>query len=224
MKIALVSHYTPNYQELADITWEGKKKYAEKHGYEAFVKTDNFANLPERHPSMEKCRFLCELMEAHPDIDWFWYSGCDCLITNHQIKLESLIDNERHFIVSLESGGPNGDVFFIRNTPEGREYMRHLDEPAACVPQTEQGHMWVDRSNPKWQAITKYLPLSAMNSWDLEWYPHVSKTDGMGQRSNWELGDFVIQPVTGGRIPGKTLSPAEFKVEVLRMYVDKIIY
>ena len=224
MKIALVSHHTPDHQDMADISWEGKKQYAARHGYDAFVKTEGFEFRPERHLSMDKIPFLIELMDAHPEVDWFWYSGCDCLITNHTLKLESLIDENYHFIVCLEAGGPNGDVFFIRNSPEGREYVRHLNGPITCVPETEQGHMWVDRSNPKWQAITKYLPLAAMNSWDLKWYPHLPPGDGMGQRANWEPGDFVIQPVTGGNIPGKMLNAHDFKVEVLKMHTHQIIY
>jgi len=224
MKIALVSHHTPNYNEIAEITVSGKQQYADRHGYELFVKTDNFSHIPERHLSMEKCLYLCQLMEEHPEIDWFWYSGCDCMITNHTIKLESLIDNDYHFIVCLEHAGPNGDVFFIRNSPEGREYMRHLDEPNECVPQTEQGHMWGDRSNPKWAAITKYLPLNAMNSWDLQWYPHLPNSDQLGQRISWQPGDFVLQSATGGWFPGITCSSEEWKFKVLEMHLKEIVY
>jgi hypothetical protein len=223
MKIALVSHYTPDFKEMADLTVPDKQKYADKHGYSLFVKTDNFSYIPGRHLCMEKCLYLCQLMEAHPEIEWFWYSGCDCMITNFNIKLELLIDNNYHFIVCRDHGGINGDVFFIRNTPEGREYARHLDEPNSGNPQTEQAQMWDDEHIPKWRVITKYIPQNLMNSYDLTWYPHLPKLDQFGQRGTWEFGDFVLQAVTG-YIPGATPRQVfDWKLNILNKHVDKII-
>lgn len=220
MKFAVVSHHTPNYQEMANITVPSKEQYAAKHGYSLFIKTDNFLNKPGLYPSYEKCFYLTTIMNANPDIEWFWYSGCDCLITNLDITLESLIDSNFHFIVTKDDHGIGGDVFFIRNTPEGREYMQHLEEPHWCG--TEQGHMWDDESNPKWLALTKYIPQYYMNSYEMKYYPHKRGFDLFNQRSQWLTGDFLIQAITG-------LMPAEmttkdvynWKVNILK---ENVVY
>lgn len=221
MNIGLVSHYTPNFQSMAALTVPGKQKYSERYGYPLFIKTDNFRDRPGCHLSHEKCGYLNEIMEAHPEIDWFWYSGCDCMITNLTFDLKELIDNDYHFIVCKDDHGINGDVFFIRNSPEGREYMQHLDMPS--VHGTEQGHMWEDEANPKWSAITKYLPQVTMNAYDLTYYPHKSGTDILGGRSNWQPGDFVLQAVTG-YMPGMTAEEVyNWKLGILNSHITEII-
>jgi len=223
MKIAIVTHHTPNYQEMADITRPIKVRYAAKHGYRDFVKTEGFLNLPGVHPSFEKVFYLSELMNDNPDIDWFWYSGCDCLITNTDIKLEDLIDSDYHFIVTKDDHGINGDVFFIKNSPEGREYMKHLEDPHDS--NTEQGHMWDDEHNPKWRAITKYISQNKMNSYDLKWYPHKAQRDQLGGRVAWQPGDFLIQAVTG-YLPGVAVGSRElydWKLNILQSHVNDVI-
>jgi hypothetical protein len=194
LKIALINLHTPNYQTMADLSVPGKEQYAKKHGYMFFNKTDNF--VPDIPIGYQKCYFLADLMLEHPDIEWFWHSGTDCIITNHNIKLESLIDPTVHFIVCKDGQGINADVFFIRNSTEGREYIEHL-KTYHVTSGTEQGQMWDDEHNPKWRAITKYLPQQTMNAYDLTWYPHMSGTDRLGGRSAWQPGDFVLQAVTG---------------------------
>jgi hypothetical protein len=221
MKIAIVTHHTPNFIEMANITRPTKIRYAEKHGYVDFVKTDNFLNLPNTHPSLEKVFYLDEIMHANPDIDWFWYSGCDCLITNTDIKLESLIDENYHFIVCKDDHGINGDVFFIKNSHEGREYIKHMEEPHREG--TEQGWMWDDEEDPKWRSITKYIPQNIMNAYDLKYYPNKCGHDVFNQRSNWQPGDFVLQAVTGWW-PG--FGPKEIyqhKINILQSHVNDVI-
>jgi len=196
MKIALVTGHTPNYASMADITVPGKEYYAKKHGYSIFVQSDNFIAWPNRLIGFEKCFYIHDLMIKHPDIEWFWWTGSDCLITNYTTKLESFIDPEVHFIVTKDDHGIGADVFFIRNTPEGREYIQHLTDPAAPA-ETEQGWMWADEFNPKWRDITKYLPQYTMNSYILKWYPNKPNRDLFGQRQDWQQGDFVLQAISG---------------------------
>lgn len=223
MKIAIVTHHTPDYIEMANITRPVKEQYAAKHGYIDFVKTKDFLYLPNVHLSLEKVFYLTEIMNANLDIEWFWYSGCDCLITNTNIKLESMIDENYHFIVCKDDQGINGDVFFIRNSVEGREYIKHLEEPHLSG--TEQGWMWADEDNPKWQSITKYIPQNKMNSYDLKFYPHKRGTDLFNERSNWQHGDFLLQAVTGylPGVAGGSRIVYDWKLNILQLHVDDII-
>jgi hypothetical protein len=221
MKIAIVTGHTPNYNTMAEVTLPAKVSYAARHGYNLFVQTDNFLAWPERHIGYEKCYYLSEIMKEHPEIEWFWWNGCDCLLTNLDVKLETLIDNDYHFIVTKDDEGIGADVFLVRNTPEGREYIEHLKtqhEPSG----TEQGHMWDDEHNPKWRAITKYLPQNSMNSYVMKWYPHKRRLkDLFGQRQNWAPGDLMLQAVTGFT-PG--LNPQqvyEWKLNILKTHIKE---
>jgi hypothetical protein len=219
MKIAIIDLHNAYYKPMADMTLPGKVRYAEKHGYEFFCKTDNF--VPDVNIGFQKCFWLSELMEQRPDIEWFWHSGTDCLLTNHNIKLESLIDNEFHFIVAKDDHGICADIFFIRNTPEGREYMKHLQDPHPMF--TEQGHMWDDEFNLKWKCITKYLPQYTMNSYAGQWYPHKRGIDKLGQRGFWQSGDLLVHAVTGMLLH---LTPDEifqWKLDIIRHHVPHVI-
>jgi hypothetical protein len=221
MKITLVTHHTPNFQSMADLTTPGKRAYAKKNGYEYYEQTDNWFVYPTRQIGYEKCLYLHHLMLVHPAIDWFWWSGCDVLITNHNVKLETIIDNNYHFIVCKDPCGINADSFLIRNTPQGRDYMIHCstEHPGG----SEQGHMWDDEHNPNYKTITKYLPQHVMNNYDMSYYPHMSGFDVFGQRSNWQPGDFVIHAVTG-LLPQHTLQQTyEWKMKILQSKINNVI-
>lgn len=221
MKIALVTHHTPNFQSMADLTTPGKRAYADKHGYEYYEQTDKWFVYPGRHIGYEKCVYLHHLMLTQPSIDWFWWSGTDILITNHNVKLETIIDNNYHFIVCKDSSGINADSFLIRNTTIGREYMEHLstEHPGG----SEQGHMWDDERNPRWRPIAKYLPQHVMNCYDMAFYPHMRGFDVLGQRSNWQPGDFVIHAVTGLLVHHTPQQIYDWKMNILKSKIDKVI-
>jgi hypothetical protein len=194
MKLAMIDIHNDWYKPMADLTLEGKQSYAKKYGYEFFSKVLDSTQWDTTFGN-QKLYWLSELMEQRPDIEWFWHSGTDTLITNHNISLESLIDDNVHFIVCKDGHCICADVFFIRNTPEGREYIKHLQDPHPGG--SEQGHMIDDEHKPKWRAITKYLPNAAMNAYAGEFYPHKNGIDGLRQREFWQPGDLLVHAVTG---------------------------
>lgn len=202
---------------MADVTLPGKIAYAKKHGYDMFIKTDNF--VPNIHIGFQKCFWMYDLMVDNLDIEWFWHTGTDCLITNPEIKLETLIDNNFHFIVTKDDHGIGADVFFIRNTPEGRAYIKHLQDPHPASG-TEQGHMWDDEHSPQWRPITKYIPQNTMNSYALSHLPHKCGVDLFGQRQNWEQGDFVLQAITG---PYHGQSAEDIYIWKLNILKEKVV-
>lgn len=223
MNIALINLYNDKYQSMADLTSPGKLKYCNKHGYIFLEKVNDF--VPDIPVGYQKCFWLDELMLQMPEVDWFLHLGTDCLITNHNVKLESYIDNNYHFMVTKDDTGINGENFFIRNSPEGREYIKRLKE-IHPVWKTEEGNMRDDEFTPKWRSITKYLPQRTINSYDLQWYPHKPNRDQLGGTVNWEPTDLVLHAITGylpGRVPGEPFV-YEWKMNILRSHINDVIF
>jgi hypothetical protein len=222
--IAMVTFHTKSWQELVDVTFPGKLKYAERHGHTFYYKDDNFV-LP--HLGAEKCHWIEEIMTEHPEHDWIWWSGTDCLITNHNHSLHTIVDavpDQYDFVICKDHHGINADVFFIRNTEWGRNYMRHLWESQPTHNSgTEQGVMWDDEYNPEYRDRTLYLPMTIMNQYTIEHHHDAvnyarqqrgSVTDVFGQRFGWIEGDFVLQ------IIGRDLA---FKLASLRSKAHLVI-
>lgn len=219
MNIALVTGHTENYKDMADITLPGKEEYAARHGYRLFVQLDGWDLT--KQIGMEKCRLLEIIMDQNPDVEWFWWTGTDCLITNHTITLESLIDENFHFIVCKDDGGINADVFFIRNSEEGKRYLKRIQRPHHLG--SEQANMWDAEHEAEWSNICKYIPQNRMNSYNLKYYAHKRKQDVFGERNNWEQGDFVLQAVTGFTPNLNVQQIYEWKINQLKEVVDLIV-
>ena len=67
---ALITIYDEKYKPLAELTWEQNKvPYAQRHGYEAFAKTNSFH--PDIKLGFQKIWWLKDLMTSRPDIEWF---------------------------------------------------------------------------------------------------------------------------------------------------------
>jgi hypothetical protein len=123
MKICVVSLYDKNYKELSDITLESNcREYCGRHNYDCYIKKDNFTL---KHLGFEKIRLLLELLKTDK-YDWLYWRGADTLITNFQIKLEDLIDNNYHLLISLDVHGINSDSLFVRNSPQGVQLLENI--------------------------------------------------------------------------------------------------
>lgn len=193
---AIISSHTPNYKLLADVTWTNKEEYAERHGYLTHCKTEG--HNPNLQWSYDKLYFIKDIMEVNLDVEWFWWVGCDTLITNFTVKLESFTDNDYHFIIATDGNGMNNDSCFFRNSPEGRQYLDHLIEvfpQYANHPFLEQQAMIESYEIPEWKAITKIVPqylFNAHDCWPNQHQPEPTWVDKFGNRSWWESGDFLV--------------------------------
>jgi len=191
MNFALVSLNDRNYQPLADITWEQNKVvYADLHGYAHACKTEGFYNVGV---GFEKIFFLRDMMESYPDIDWFWWTGCDTMITNLTIKLEDRIDNDYHFIIAADCNGLNADSLLVRNTPEGRGFIDMI------ISKHDQykAHVWAEQqaiidSRDEYKDIIKVLPQKLINAYEYSLYPECKPIDQTGASGQWEQGDLLI--------------------------------
>jgi hypothetical protein len=198
MNIAILSLHDEKYKPLADMTWtQNKEKYAEKHGYMHACKTDNFYGITI---GFEKIWFIKEMFEAHPNVDWIWWTGCDTLVTNMNIKLEDRIDKDYHLILATDCHNFNVDSFFMRNSPEMHAYLQMIMD---LYPKYAN-HNWAEQqamidTYEDHKSLIKIVPQKSMNSYDCRLYPHQPAVDQLGTSSDWTPGDLLIH------WPGTTL-------------------
>ena len=199
MKICVVSLYDKNYQELADITLETNcREYCEKHNYDCHIKKDNFGL---EHLGFEKIRLLLELLKTDK-YDWLYWRGADTLITNFQVKLENLIDENYHFLISLDVHGINSDSLFIKNSPQGIKILENILSYAGNAPEEQIVIRHIYESN---QHLIKLVPQKFMNSYDYSLYlsqepwnvygvqpESIPNQDQLGYYGNWDIGDFLL--------------------------------
>ena len=196
MKFALVTAYNEAYQPLADITWDQNKKlYAERHGYGAYTVTDGFTTLGDI--SWARTRKVVELLES--GYDWVHACGCDTMITNFNIKLEDIVDDNSHFIIATDCFNINNDSYLARNTPECIAWLKLLD---TFQDQYDMKHAWNDQQCmidhiEKLGDRLRIVPQRLINAYDYDQYPgsipHIYKRDIFGNDGQWQPGDFLIQ-------------------------------
>ncbi len=194
---AVISMHTPDYQPLADYTWtQNKLEYAKRHGYDHYVKTDDFV-LPKHQIGGEKLRLFKEYFESNPETKWIWWLECDTLITNFNVKIEDFIDDDYHFVIGTDGNGLNAGSFFLRNSDQGRAYLRWLMDmwPKYANHYFYEQQAMIDSYDMlEWRPIIKVEPQHKFNSHDC-WPNHYLPgfgVDKLGQRAWWEPGDAVV--------------------------------
>ena len=189
--IAIASMFNESHKDLANYTWyKNKVPYAGKHGYTAIAKTDNF-NQSQLH--FDKFTHILDIMNTRQDIDWIWWLDNDAIITNFDIKLETLVDSDYHIIMSTDIASLNNGSFFVRNSIQGREWVEFILSKKA---EYKDNTKWPDQQPvidfyPKFQHLFKILPQNAINSYDYSIY-NVEGVDLLGNEGQWRVGDLVL--------------------------------
>jgi glycosyltransferase involved in cell wall biosynthesis len=189
-KMAIVSLFNERHRDLADLTWANKEKYAEKHGYLAVAKTDNFST---EQVHFDKFVHILDVMNKHPDVDWVWWLDNDAMITNFDIRAEDLVDNEYHVIMPTDIAALNTGSFLVRNSTKAREWLEFL---LSKKKEYKNDNKWFEQQAvidfyPKFQELFKIVPQQWLNSYDYNMYG-VEGIDLLGQDGQWYPGDFVI--------------------------------
>ena len=208
---ALVELHDEKYQPLADLTWESNKvPYANRHGYQYFCKKDNLREGTAM--GYQKIWFIKELMNDHPEIEWFWWTGTDTMIMNFSTRLEDRVNNAYHFMVCVDVNGINADSFLIRNTPQGREFI-----DSVIATESQCAHEWDCEQRGmanvlgvpytgqyigtfpekfqitnKWKDLVKLFPQRYMNGYNYNFYHYTEHKDSFGYNGNWNFGDWLI--------------------------------
>jgi FkbM family methyltransferase len=209
-KIVFTTLHDAGYQSLADITLEkNKRPYCEMHGYPLVVKSDDW------HEGLamgyEKAYLFKDAFNVHPEAEWLFFSECDTLITNMNVRLESIvegIDPKIHLLITTDANGINAGNMFLRNSAES---YRYLDEMLRCVPNYPHEQAFIQESyhgygrlSKRYRQMIQLMPQNLFNSYEyrtIKWtkrgFSHEMShdkfsADDLGNRGQWEKGDFLI--------------------------------
>lgn len=175
--------------EWTDITVSGKKEYCQRHNYVFY----NFNTMEEKwSPEWSKIIYCLKLLKNH---DWIFWSDADSMITNFNVKLEPIIDENYDIIVSKDIGGMNTGSFFIRNSEWSYAFLTELYRLRL---EYEKGNHSF-RSNQ----IGQFTDQDAMvNLFKVNWnntqshFKFINKrifnSYAMTQADDWQIGDFIL--------------------------------
>lgn len=193
MNIALISLHDQKFQPLGDLTWtQNKEVYADMHDYMAFCRTDDFHGNVSI--GFEKIWLLKQMMELNPEVDWFWWTGCDTMITNFTTKVEDKIDNAYDIIIASDCNGINSDSFLLKNSAKGKEWIDRIwaSEPIYKSHHWFEQQSMIDLIESDFKECTKIVPQRYLNAYNTAIYSNQPSTDLFGNDGTWHVGDWLI--------------------------------
>lgn len=230
MSIAVVTTYTDNLKQLAEITWfNNKKLYCKKHGYATHVldstipidyhdnfQYDKLGYLPKEYFGhvYVKISGIQKLLHEHPEYSWLMWCDIDTLITNFNIKIESFIDDNYDFIIASVFNGINAGVFCIRNSEKGKEYIDNMMKYRSYFMHEQD---FIIKTYNMYEKIIKIVPQKTFNSFCFSDGLHkdaTSSKDTFDMEGQWEPGDFLMH------WPGST---TEERIKLAKKYINKVI-
>jgi hypothetical protein len=190
--IVLATMHDERYSSLANETFNNNKiPYCEKHGYELTAKTDGWSDVVY----FDKIQYLLDVLENNPEVTWIWWLDCDALITNFTKRIEDMIDENYHVVISTDVNGLNAGSFFVKNSVEGRGWL-------SMILSWRQMYSWKKWDNPeqhpmimtyiRYRDIIKLVPQREVNSFDYTMYPGISSIDMLHTDGQWQPGDWII--------------------------------
>jgi len=108
-----------NYDGILDLTWNNKKRYADKHGYHLH---DGSIHIDtSRPPAWSKVKAVQYLLQNKQlACDWVMWTDADTVIMNSRIAVTDFLpaaDSPHDLLVASDKGGGyNSGVFLFRNT------------------------------------------------------------------------------------------------------------
>lgn len=190
MKICVLTHYTPSWKELAEITIPILEKYCQRHNYKLDVYP---CNDYQRYTGKEK---ILQALHSLDDGDIGLILDADCLITNLGISLHNFIDADHDFFITKHVGNINAGVFIVRKTEWLKKFLNYtLAEIGKEGIHCEQDALirWM-KEHPKETKI-KIVNHPAFNSLKYELYPeHGIQEEENGQ---WIEGKSFILHLPG---------------------------
>lgn len=212
--IVLATMHNDYYANIAPITNDNNKiPYCKLHGYELAAKTDGWGD----NIYFDKIQYLIDIFENNHDVTWIWWLDCDALITNFTKKIEDIIDNNYHIIISTDVNGINCGSFFIKNSKESLDWLK-------MILSWKESYKFKKWDNPeqypmimtyiKYRDIIKLLPQREINSYFYGLYHGVSNVDMLHTIGEWSAGDWVLH------LPG---TPNPLRIEVFQKMQSSII-
>ena len=183
-KYAVATYWTPNFQEMADLTVPTMGHYCERHGYELHTV------IEETHSGWHKMRIVLDLLQTGDYAGVLWLDS-DALVTNpSSTRLEDLA-LFGDFVCTSDCFGISTGTFLARATDNAAKLLW----ACLCVGDALiRGHQWAEqeaimrfaRFEP-YASIVKIVPQRLMNSYYSSAYSRPLWPD-----ATWEPGDFIL--------------------------------
>lgn len=206
MKIALVTVYDKNYEEIAAITRPVMEEYCQRHRYE-FTPYHKGASFKY----YEKIKIFKSLFE-YTDTQIIFYLDIDCLISNITQKIEYYLDDTNLLYVCRDFTEINfGSCIIVKSEwtrwfiDEVLSLENQLQNEQNCINLLYKG---VNSNN-----YIKLLNHPSINSYDYSLYAECSHIRGR-EEGHWHEGDFILH------VPALDLKR---RAEVLSNAKDKIV-
>jgi len=201
MTFGIFVSFDAYFKPVADLTMPVLAKYCERHGYSLTIAQ----NPPiERTLVWDRC---LTMLGNIADFDWTIHMDADVLITNHDITLESLVEQfpTRDMILSRDHTGLNDGVVFSRYDAKvvWFDLWRMKDEVSSLAATWKY---LVDNPN---QTSIGEVPQKLFNA-----YPYSAYGIDYPQ-GTWESGDFAYH------LPGKT---TDDRVKLLTPMIGNIVW
>lgn len=185
MKIFLTTHYTENWSEIAKISVQTMRDYADKHGYNAdcVIRVKDY----QKYDGAHKFKALYWCLENDGDVAMVL--DADTLITNHRIMVEDFLDDEHD---AYFSEGLNCGVFIIRKSEWSDKFLAWLWEDiekkfSNCEQDALEKYMKLFPNDSK----IKVVPHPCFNSFIPELYPEI-KEEKTEKDGRWIEGKSFI--------------------------------
>jgi hypothetical protein len=110
-----------NYDGILELTWQNKKRYADKHGYRLYDKSNLIRT--SRPPAWSKILAVQSLLDDK-ECDWVLWADADTVFMNSNKRLEDFLPHTGDLIVGTdEGGGFNSGVFVFRSSEWSRNFL-----------------------------------------------------------------------------------------------------
>jgi galactosyl transferase GMA12/MNN10 family len=189
---------TNDYMGLANLTDPSKQEYCDKHGYKFFKGSDDdFTVITKPYSGImnfNKMSFVLKILKENPEIKWLLFCETDAMITNMNIPIEDKIDDDYHFIISVDRLNINAGNWLIRNSPEAIAYFEHIYSMREAYKDKE----WVEQQAiidtvEQFQDIIKIVPQKHLNCYEPQIYDYADvRYDLLGNPGWWEPGDWIV--------------------------------
>jgi hypothetical protein len=165
---------------------------------------------------LHKVDFINRMLHDPQNYDWIWWTGCDLMVTNFNIKIEDRIDNNYHMIIATDCNGFNADSILIRNSQESKDYWKMVSGILPGLHWHWEGEQKIIKDTyPNYKNIIKVVPQRDINSYNYDTYNGAyPPIDFLNTNGNWQHGDWAIQ------WPGLGL---ETRLELAAYYTQQVI-
>lgn len=207
MNIGVFCLYTKEFDGVAEITIPAWRRYCDRHGYELTVHRGGYHER-SRKIGFQKTTLALQLLQG---TDALLVVDCDVLVTNHTVKLESLLDKEHSMFATHDANGFNAGVYLIKNVGQSRVFLFNasiMGEISSVL--GEQDAMRDLFKTGRYEGFCKVLPQSALNSYLYEEYGSRRRHE----EGQWHPGDFLLHA------PGRS---NERRLQIFRLVEGEII-